>query len=157
VHLPFCAERCLYCSCNMVISPKPEPADEYLTWLFKEIAMIAKRVDDSRSIVQLHWGGGTPTYHQPKQLELLDGAIKKHFPIHQDAEMAIEVDPRVTTKAHLEILRANGFNRISMGVQDFDEDVQQMVNRVQPQDLTYSMLETCRALGFHSINMDLIY
>lgn len=158
VHLPFCAERCLYCSCNVVITRQEEQADIYLDHLFREIDHVVSRMGDKpRQVAQLHWGGGTPTYLSPAQIERLFRKIECHFTLMPTAEIAIEIDPRVTTSDHLVILRQLGFNRVSLGVQDFDPLVQETIHRKQSVQLTADLVEECRKLQFHSINFDLIY
>jgi len=157
IHLPFCEERCLFCGCNVVITKKSGIASRYLVHLEQEIAEVGRRLGGNRPIAQYHWGGGTPTYYSPEDMRRIHNHVRRFFEFEDDAEMAIEVDPRVTTVEHLETLRDLGFNRLSMGVQDFDADVQKAVGRDQPYDMTAKLLETARSLGFHSTNLDLIY
>jgi len=157
IHLPFCEERCLFCGCNVVITKQRGIATRYLVHLEQEIAELGRRLGRNRPIAQYHWGGGTPTYYTPDEMRRLHACVRANFDFEKDAEMAIEVDPRVTTVEHLETLRDLGFNRLSMGVQDFDADVQQAVGREQPYEMTARLLETARGLGFHSTNLDLIY
>ena len=157
VHLPFCAERCLYCACNVVISRRPEIAEPYLDRLLTEIDLVADRLGDRRTVGQLHLGGGTPTYYRPDQLARLMRHILARFELEPDAEVAVEVDPRVTTPAHLDALAEHGFNRMSLGVQDFDPQVQETVNRVQSVAETEALMTHGRAHGLASINVDLIY
>lgn len=157
LHLPFCAERCLYCGCNVVITRKRHVAGRYLELLQREIGMVAQRLGGRRRLRQMHWGGGTPTYLTPAELRALFEAVGRHFEIEGDAELAVEIDPRVTTAEHLETLRRLGFNRLSLGVQDFTREVQERVNRIQSFDDTRALVERARALGFPSINVDLIY
>jgi oxygen-independent coproporphyrinogen-3 oxidase len=157
MHLPFCESLCLFCACNVVITKDHSVAPPYLATLKREIAHVAERVSRSRSIVQFHWGGGTPTYLTPAQMEDLFGFTAERFSFAPDAEIGIEVDPRVTTVQHLESLRRLGFNRLSMGIQDFDPEVQQAVRRIQPLDMTSELIAHSRALGFESLNVDLIY
>jgi oxygen-independent coproporphyrinogen-3 oxidase len=157
VHVPFCDERCSYCGCNVVITKKHEIAVEYLDHLYKEIDLLAEQLPTRRTLSQYHWGGGTPTYLSPQQIEALHGRITRHFRIEPGAEVAIEVDPRVTTSEQIGLLKELGFNRISMGVQDFDPAVQKAVNRNQTERETRRLYDVCRELGFLSINLDLIY
>lgn len=157
VHLPFCEERCLYCGCNVVITKKGEVAESYLETLYREIDLLAAHLPHRRIVSQYHWGGGTPTYHDPAQIEALHRRITRHFEILPDAEVAIEVDPRVTTFEQTRLLEQLGFNRISMGVQDFTPEVQAAVDRNQTEEQTRRLYDECRRLGFHSINLDLIY
>ena len=157
MHLPFCERLCLFCGCNVIIKKNHDIAVPYLETLKKEIAMIAARVDRSRPVVQFHWGGGTPTWFSPAQLEELFAFTKGHFIFASDAEIGVEIDPRATTIAHLEVFRRLGFNRLSMGIQDFNPQVQQAVRRIQPYEETKELFDACRALGFDSLNIDLIY
>ncbi len=157
VHLPFCAERCLYCGCNVVITRKRSVAEHYLDGLTREIRAIASRLGRRRRLRQLHWGGGTPTSLTPDELRKLATVIRDSFELEPGAEMAIEIDPRVTTVEHLYTLRTLGFNRLSLGVQDFTPTVQRAVNRIQSYEQTAEMVETARGLGYGSINLDLIY
>jgi oxygen-independent coproporphyrinogen-3 oxidase len=157
MHLPFCESLCLFCACNVVITKDHSVAPPYLATLEREIAYVADRVSRSRQVVQFHWGGGTPTYLTPAQMEDLFGFTAERFSFAPDAEIGIEVDPRVTSVQHLETLRRLGFNRLSMGIQDFDPEVQQAVKRVQPLEMTSELIAQSRALGFESLNVDLIY
>ena len=164
VHLPFCDEQCWFCGCFMKVVPKPERQGEergevegYLADLHREIDLLAARVDRSRPVVQLHWGGGTPTYLTPKQADALAAHLVDAFRPAPGAEISVEVDPRVTTAEHLAVLRRHGWNRVSMGVQDFDPEVQELVNRVQPFEMTKALVDASRELGYESLNLDLIY
>jgi oxygen-independent coproporphyrinogen-3 oxidase len=157
VHLPFCEERCSFCGCMVIITKKHEVASRYLTYVEREIAMLAGALGGRRRVVQYHWGGGTPTYLTLAEMEGLHRAVSRHFDVQPGAEVAIEVDPRVTSVEQLALLRQLGFNRLSMGVQDFTPEVQLAVNRVQSEDLTRRLFDDARRLGFESINIDLIY
>ncbi len=157
VHLPFCEERCSFCGCNVVITRKREVAAEYLRYLHQEIDLLAEHLPARRRLSQYHWGGGTPTYLSPAEMEALQRKVLEHFRIDPDAEVAIETDPRVSTHEQMDVLKRLGFNRISMGVQDFTPEVQEAINRNQTERETRDHFETCRKLGFHSINIDLIY
>ena len=164
VHLPFCDEQCWFCGCFMKVVPKPDRKGEergeiegYLADLHREIDLLAARVDRSRPVVQLHWGGGTPTYLTPKQADALAAHLLDAFRPAPGAEISVEVDPRVTTPEHLAVLRRHGWNRVSMGVQDFDPEVQELVNRVQPFEMTKALVDAARELGYESLNLDLIY
>jgi len=156
-HLPFCRERCLYCGCNVVITPHHRIARDYLGNLLEEIDLLARHLPRRRTLSQLHWGGGTPTYYTAFELSRLMGAITERFQLAPDAEVGIEVDPRNTEPAHLETLGALGFNRLSAGVQDFAPEVQQAIHRIQSFEQTKDVLDRARAAGFRSINVDLIY
>jgi len=157
MHLPFCDSLCLFCGCNVVINRDHEVSHPYIQTLKQEIDRVASRLDRSRPVVQFHWGGGTPTYLSPAQLEDLFLYTKERFTFAPDPEIGLEIDPRVTTQDHVTALRRLGFNRISMGVQDFNPLVQKTIHRIQPYDLTRELVDSCRALGYESINIDLIY
>lgn len=157
IHLPFCQERCSFCGCNVIITPHRDVASRYLDAVGEEIDLLASHLPDRRTIAQMHWGGGTPTYYTPEQLGGLFVRVARHFSFTNDAELGVEIDPRVTTFAHLDLLRSLGFNRLSMGVQDFDTTVQQAVNRIQGYDITKALIDHARSMGFTSINVDLIY
>jgi oxygen-independent coproporphyrinogen-3 oxidase len=156
-HLPFCESLCLFCACNVVIQKNKAVAPPYLETLRREIGAIARFVSRNRPVVQFHWGGGTPTYLSPAQMEELFVFTQEHFSFAADGEVGIEVDPRVTTRAHLESARKLGFNRISMGIQDFNPEVQRAVHRIQPYEITRDTIAAARDLGFVSVNVDLIY
>jgi oxygen-independent coproporphyrinogen III oxidase len=157
MHIPFCESLCLFCACNVIIQKDKGVAPPYLEVLKREIERVSRSVSRERRVVQFHWGGGTPTYLTPNQIEDLFGAARERFSFAADAEVGIEVDPRVTSRGHLETLRRLGFNRLSMGIQDFHVDVQKAIHRVQPFELTRDLLSAARELGFDSINVDLIY
>jgi len=157
LHLPFCHERCTFCGCNVIITRKHEPSDRYLHLLHREIEMVAERLGDRRDVVQYHWGGGTPTYQSIEEMQTLQQVVNRHFDFLPSAEVAIEVDPRVTTDEQLTALRDLGFNRLSMGVQDFRPEVQEAINRNQTLDETERLFDTARNLGYESINIDLVY
>jgi oxygen-independent coproporphyrinogen III oxidase len=156
-HIPFCQSLCLYCGCNVVISKKHEVASAYLEHLKREIDWTSAEVLPARKVEQLHWGGGTPTYLSPEQIENLFAYINARFTFSEDAEISIEIDPRVTTAKHRRALRRVGFNRLSLGIQDFNPLVQQTVRREQSFEDTKELFDDCRELGFESINVDLIY
>ena len=157
VHLPFCRERCSFCGCNVIITQKPGVADAYLDDLEREVALVAERLGKRKRVVQYHWGGGTPTYLTVEQMRRVWGFFASRFTLDPGAEIAIEVDPRVTTRRQSELLKELGFNRISMGVQDFDSDVQEAVNRYQTFNQTRDLHLYLRELGMESINFDFIY
>jgi len=157
-HLPFCEKLCYFCGCTVVITGSRHALESpYLESVEREIDWVAERAGRERPVVQLHWGGGTPTYFPPPLLDRLARRIFERFTIAEDAELGVEVDPRVTTRQHLETLARLGFNRLSMGVQDFDPRVQEAINRIQPADDTRRLVDTARELGFPSVNVDLIY
>ena len=155
-HIPFCEEKCYFCACNVVITRKKEQADLYLKYLKKELSLLGSSLP-SFPVTQIHWGGGTPTYLTSQQMEEVFGEYQKYFSISPDAEISLELDPRVTTLEQLKILRRLGFNRVSMGVQDFDPKVQEAIHRHQTEDQTRQAYEWCRELGFSSVNMDFVY
>jgi oxygen-independent coproporphyrinogen-3 oxidase len=156
-HFPFCDTLCYFCGCTMLITRDRERIEEYNRYLKKELALIAPRIADHRKVVQLHWGGGTPTHLSPGQILDIGRTIRESFHFAPDAEVSVEIDPRELRREHLEALREVGFNRMSMGVQDFDAKVQETVNRIQPEAMTSEVYRWARDVGFSSINMDLIY
>ena len=155
-HIPFCDTLCYYCGCNMVATGDYSKASHYLGFLEQEMDRVAALTDPRRQVKQLHWGGGTPTYLKPDDIRRLMDMMRRRFSIAPDAEMGCEADPRELTREHLVALRESGFNRLSIGVQDLDEQVQKSVNRVQPEALIRNVYGWARELGFASINMDLI-
>jgi len=157
VHLPFCESRCSFCGCHVVVTKNTSLADVYLDRLIKEAEMVSRRLGERTTLHQYHWGGGTPTYYSPDDLTRLHTTLMGMFDMAPGAEVAIEVDPRVTTVEHLEVLRGLGFNRLSMGIQDFDPTVQDLIGRHQTVDEAVELHMAARALGFESINFDLIY
>jgi oxygen-independent coproporphyrinogen-3 oxidase len=157
-HLPFCDHRCTFCGCHVVITTKDDVVERYLEYLEREIDLVADRLPNRRRVAQFHWGGGTPTHYSPEQLKRLFEAFDRHFELLPDAEVAIEVDPRVTTRAHLDLMVELGFNRLSMGVQDFTTEVQKIVERSQTYEETADLMNYARKIGFEEgINLDLIY
>lgn len=156
-HLPFCSSLCLFCGCNVVISRDRKIAIRYLDQLKLEIDRVSALLGSDRLVEQLHWGGGTPTYLSTEQIEDLYSHIRSRFTLAPDAEIGVEIEPRVTTPEQCILLRELGFNRLSMGVQDFDPIVQQTIRRIQPYEMTREIFDRCRSLGFESINIDLIY
>jgi len=157
VHLPFCQARCSFCGCHVVVTKNESLADVYLDRLIKEAEMVSRRLGERTTLHQYHWGGGTPTYYSPDDLAKLHTALLGMFDIAPGAEVAIEVDPRVTTVQHLEVLRELEFNRISMGIQDFDPTVQDLIGRHQTVEEAVELHTAARSMGFESINFDLIY
>ena len=158
-HLPFCDTICYYCACNKVITKDRTKANPYLEMLHKEIAMQGELFDSSRKVNQLHWGGGTPTFISHEQMAELMQVTRQHFNLHDDdsGEYSIEIDPREVTRESIKLLRDIGFNRMSLGVQDFDPAVQKAVNRIQSEAQTLNALNSARDYGFKSISTDLIY
>ncbi len=156
-HIPYCDTLCYFCGCNMIISRNRSRIHTYIDYLKKEIDMVREYIAPERKAAQLHWGGGTPTHLSPDEIRELGEYIKSNFEFTESAENSCEIDPRELTRDHLAALREIGFNRISMGVQDFNEKVQKAVNRIQPEDMTRQVIEWVRELGFHSFNLDLMY
>ncbi|MEP7298700.1 MAG: oxygen-independent coproporphyrinogen III oxidase [Burkholderiales bacterium] len=157
VHVPFCESVCYYCACNKVITKHHDRAAEYLDALDIEIDLVTRALGAGRPVSQLHFGGGSPTFLSDAELLRVFETLRRAFGIAPDAEISIEVDPRTVTPARLAHLRGLGFNRISFGVQDFDEQVQIAVHRVQPFESVRTLMTSARELGFTSINADLIY
>jgi oxygen-independent coproporphyrinogen-3 oxidase len=158
-HIPFCDTICFFCACNKVATKDRSKAQPYLDRVYKELAMQAELFDSSRVVDQLHWGGGTPTFISHEQMRELMAETRKHFKLHDDdtGEYSIEIDPREVTTETIGLLREVGFNRMSLGVQDFEPKVQQAVNRIQTEQETMAALEEARKQGFKSISLDLIY
>lgn len=157
VHLPFCARLCWYCGCTKVITRDAGRSTRYVDALLREMDLLRKRLGEKRPLVQLHFGGGTPTFLPPGELRRLGAAIGERFPFADDIEAGVEIDPRALTEEHVEALREAGFNRASIGVQDLNPEVMQAVNRPQTKEQVQQALRWLRMAGFQSINMDLIY
>jgi oxygen-independent coproporphyrinogen-3 oxidase len=156
-HIPFCRRRCYYCGCNTVVTKQRSRIDSYVKTLTREVARVATHLNGRRKVSQLHLGGGTPTIVDCKGLEVLLTDLATHFEYLPNAEKSIEVDPRVTGEEQLEFLAQNGFNRISIGTQDFNPKVQEAVGRVQSEGMVRNILQSSRRLGFKGVNIDLIY
>ncbi|MBZ7950298.1 oxygen-independent coproporphyrinogen III oxidase [Campylobacter sp. LH-2024] len=157
-HLPFCRSACYFCGCNVIYTAKEESKERYLNYILRELDILSSIVNTKREIVQMHFGGGTPTFFSAKQLEKLILKIKSIFEnFTLDAEISCEIDPRFLNEEQADVLTKYGFNRISFGVQDFDEKVQKEIHRIQPFDLTKNALKLVRDRGIKSVNMDLIY
>jgi oxygen-independent coproporphyrinogen-3 oxidase len=156
-HIPFCETLCWFCGCTTVITLNHSQGQTYVDCLGREVAQMAARLNPRRKAVQLHFGGGSPTFLQPDEIRKLGEIIHRHFTFAPDLEASVEVDPRRLTRDHLVALREIGFNRASMGVQDFNPAVQEAVHRLQPRGLTEQALNWMRELGFGSVNLDLIY
>jgi oxygen-independent coproporphyrinogen III oxidase len=156
-HLPFCETLCWFCGCTTVITTKHSESSEYLNYLRKEVKQMASMINPKRKVTQIHLGGGTPTFFQPDELRELGAIIRENFTIAPDVEAGCEVDPRRLKRDHLAALSEVGFNRASLGVQDFDEKVQKAVHRIQPREMTEQTIHWARELGFTSLNIDLIY
>jgi oxygen-independent coproporphyrinogen-3 oxidase len=156
-HFPYCDTLCYFCGCNMMVTQKREHIAEYNEYLKREIDLLVPMISKSRKVEQMHWGGGTPTYLEPDEIRDIGFYIKERFDFADDIEASVEIDPRGLTRDHLQALREVGFNRTSFGVQDFNPQVQEAVNRIQSEELTRQTIEWARELGFQSINLDLIY
>ena len=157
VHIPFCNTVCYYCACNKVVTKDHNKAVEYLGFLEKEIDLVTARLKGERRVEQLHLGGGTPTYLSIEELQRVMVLLRARFPFAPRGEFSIEIDPRTTTTEKIQALASLGFNRLSVGVQDFDPAVQLAVNREQSLEITRACVEEARAAGFQSVNLDLIY
>ena len=157
VHIPFCDTLCFFCGCTMLVTRDRKRIDEYLRYLKTEISRIASLIAPGRRVTQLHWGGGTPTHLSPEEMRELASALRSAFEFAPDAECSVEIDPRELDREHLEALAESGFNRMSMGVQDFELPVQSAVNRIQPEWVSRQVYGWARELGFSSINIDLMY
>ena len=157
-HLPFCRNACYFCGCNVVFTSKVEKMERYIDYLKRELAILSRHVDTSREVIQMHFGGGTPTFFSAEQLKEIILAIKSHFKnFRDDAEISCEIDPRHINEAQMKMMSEEGFNRVSFGIQDFNEKVQVAVHRVQPYDITKHAMELARKYNMVSVNVDLIY
>lgn len=159
-HIPFCNTICYYCACNKIITKDHGRSAKYLKYLAKELTLQSESLegkDGEHEVIQLHWGGGTPTFLSHDEMRQLMGETRKHFKLLEGGEYSIEVDPRKVDRATVALLGELGFNRMSVGVQDFDERVQVAVNRVQSEEETANVINAARANGFKSISIDLIY
>ncbi len=157
-HLPFCSTICYYCACNKIITGDHGRSAKYLKYLAREIALVRQFMAPEDNVVeQLHWGGGTPTFLSHDEMRRLMAVTREHFRLAADGEYSIEVDPRKVDRPTVELLGELGFNRMSIGVQDFDTDVQRAINRIQSEEETLSVIDAARANGFRSISVDLIY
>jgi oxygen-independent coproporphyrinogen-3 oxidase len=164
LHLPFCESQCYYCACNIIISKKHEISKSYIKRIKEEIEYIGEKISPNRKVIQMAWGGGTPTFLHPDELEEIYEHLAKYFNLLDKAdepffnhEYSIEIDPRVTSTEHLKTLSRLGFNRLSMGVQDFNEKTQEAINRIQTHESVENILKIARDNNFSSVNFDLIY
>ena len=157
VHLPFCDTVCYYCGCNKVVTKDHSKSAKYINYLEKELALLEPLLGESREICELHWGGGTPTFLSHDEMARLVESLERRFKRAARMECSIEVDPRKVAPGTMKFLAGLGFNRVSVGVQDFDPAVQRAVNRIQGEDVTRRVTEEARAAGFRSVNFDLIY
>ena len=156
-HLPFCPSLCTFCACSVIITSRRDHIADYLRVLKQEINLLATYLGSERKVGQLHWGGGTPTYLTAAEIRSLMAHIRGRFEFSPEAEVSVEIDPREMTEDRALALADAGFNRVSCGLQDFDEKVQQTINRIQPYQLTEHVLNMLRQAGFNDINLDLIY
>ena len=157
VHVPFCNTICYYCACNKIITRNKAHAARYVDYVVREIDRVAALTEPGSPVEQLHWGGGTPTFLAHAEMQALMDALRTHFRFTPDTECSIEVDPRKVTRETVAFLATLGFNRMSVGIQDFDPAVQRAVNRVQSESETRAVIDAARAHGFVSVNADLIY
>jgi oxygen-independent coproporphyrinogen-3 oxidase len=156
-HIPFCSKACYFCGCNTIITQHKPAVDPYLKAVKKQVEKIAPLVDRQRPVNQLHWGGGTPNYLTLAQAEFLFTTLTDAFPLAENAEVSIEVNPCYVDKEYIFALRQMGFNRISFGIQDFNPEVQAAVNRIQPEKMLFEVMDWIHSAGFESVNVDLIY
>ncbi|ANE33572.1 oxygen-independent coproporphyrinogen III oxidase [Campylobacter hyointestinalis subsp. lawsonii CCUG 27631] len=157
-HLPFCRSACYFCGCNVIYTSKSDKMARYLDYIDKELDILSAVLDTNRKVTQMHFGGGTPTFYSASELNRLIKSIKRHFKNwSDDAEISCEIDPRFLNEEQLDVLTTHGFNRVSFGVQDFDEKVQKEIHRIQPFDMTKNAVDMARAKGIISVNTDLIY
>ena len=159
LHIPFCTSPCFYCGCNRIITRDKTRGEAYLTRLYREIALASSMFDRDREVEQVHFGGGTPNFLDPEQITEVVDVLRRHFSFARGSKMdcSIELDPRFITPAEVGQLGQAGFNRASLGVQDFDPVVQEAVNRIQGVEQTLGIIQACREHGFRSVNVDLIY
>jgi oxygen-independent coproporphyrinogen-3 oxidase len=157
VHVPFCSNICFYCACNKQVTRDRGKAVQYVRYLEREIGLTASVLGGDRDVIQMHWGGGTPTFLGRDEMRTLWKALNTHFHRTDDCECSIEIDPREAEPGTMEFLAELGFNRVSVGVQDFDPAVQEAVHRIQPEEVTRRVIDEARAAGFRSVNLDLIY
>ncbi|WP_320033977.1 oxygen-independent coproporphyrinogen III oxidase [Halarcobacter sp.] len=158
IHLPFCRSACYFCGCNVIFTSKEDKKVKYIEYLKKELNLLKNSLNTNRTVTQMHFGGGTPTYFSPEQLDEVITMLKETFPnFSEDAEISCEVDPRYFTKEHMAVLKKGGCNRLSFGVQDLNEEVQKTIHRIQPYETTQNVMNIARDAGIHSINIDLIY
>jgi oxygen-independent coproporphyrinogen-3 oxidase len=157
-HLPFCKNACYFCGCNVVFTSKEDKMLRYMEYLKRELKILSAHLDCSRKVIQMHFGGGTPTFFSAEQLREIISEIKSYFPnFVADAEVSCEIDPRHINEDQMRVMSEAGFNRVSFGLQDFNEKVQIAVHRVQPYNITKDAMDLARKYNMHSVNVDLIY
>jgi len=158
IHIPFCRSACYFCGCNVIFTSKEDKKVRYVEYLKKELKILAKHLNTNRTVTQMHFGGGTPTFLSAAQMDEVLNSIKDTFPnFSDDAEISCEVDPRFFTQEHMDVLKKHGTNRLSFGVQDLQDEVQKTIHRIQPFNETKAVVDIARAAGIKSINIDLIY
>jgi len=158
IHIPFCRSACYFCGCNVIFTSKEDKKVKYISYIKKELEILAQHLNTNRTVTQMHFGGGTPTFLEPEQLKEIIDSIKETFPNFADnAEISCEVDPRYFNQGHMDVLKNAGCNRLSFGVQDLQEEVQKTIHRIQPYEQTEAVVNIARAAGIKSINIDLIY
>lgn len=157
VHIPFCESLCYYCACNKIITKHHERGAEYLRYLEREVDLNVAHLGQGEVVSQLHLGGGSPTFLSDAELKQLMSMLRRNFNLAPGGEYAVEIDPRTVSRDRLEVLAAQGFNRLSFGVQDFEPAVQKAVHRIQPAEQVFDVVAASRELGFESVNVDLIY
>lgn len=158
VHLPFCKSACYFCGCNVIYTNKEETKESYIPYLKKELDLLKRHLDTSREVIQLHFGGGTPTYYHANHLKLIIETLHETFPnFSSEIEASCEIDPRFFTQEQMQVLKDGGFNRVSFGVQDLNPQVQKAINRFQSTELIQKVVQIARDAGIGSINFDLIY
>ena len=157
-HLPFCKNACYFCGCNVVFTSKEDKMVRYIDYLKRELKILSQHLDMKRKVIQMHFGGGTPTFFSAAQLDEIISEIKSYFPnFVKDAEISCEIDPRHINEEQMKVMASHGFNRVSFGIQDFNEKVQIAVHRVQPYNVTKDAMDLARKYNMHSVNVDLIY
>ncbi len=157
-HLPFCKNACYFCGCNVVFTSKEDKMVRYIDYLKRELKILSQHLDMKRKVIQMHFGGGTPTFFSAAQLDEIISEIKSYFPnFVKDAEISCEIDPRHINEDQMKVMASHGFNRVSFGIQDFNEKVQIAVHRVQPYNVTKDAMDLARKYNMHSVNVDLIY
>ncbi|UCN01068.1 oxygen-independent coproporphyrinogen III oxidase [Sulfurimonas sp. SWIR-19] len=157
-HLPFCKNACYFCGCNVVFTSKEDKMIRYMEYLKRELKILSEHLDCKRDVIQMHFGGGTPTFFSAAQLDEIISEIKSYFPnFVADAEISCEIDPRHINEEQMRVMSEHGFNRVSFGIQDFNEKVQVAVHRVQPYNITKDAMDLARKYNMHSVNVDLIY
>lgn len=157
LHVPYCKKLCWFCGCHTRITERYDPVSRYVPLLVREMELIKQALGRRQIVKHIHWGGGSPSYLKPQDFISCMEALSSHFRVAEDAEVAIEIDPRNVSEAQVASYAKSGVNRVSIGVQDFDADVQEAINRVQPFRMVYDLVAQCRSYGIVNVNLDLIY